>query len=137
MSSAFSDIQNLLETQLRDLALDYPIWWENVGGTPNAALPYLAPTFFPVNTKAAGIGSYAQNRHDGFMQVMVHAPANAGRILADSIADQIASGFKRGTSLRIGTTSLTISAVSRTKAQVDAAWYRIPLSITYIAFADN
>jgi len=137
MSSAFTDIQNLLEVQLNSLALGCPIAWDNTDYTPNPTTLWVSPSLLPSNGQPAGLGPNAQNRHDGIFQLTVYAPARDGRALGLSTADIIATGFKRGTTLATGNTSVRITAVSRNPSVEDGDWFQVPVSLSYIAYADN
>ena len=137
MSSAFSDIQMLLETQLNSLGLGFPIAWDNTDFTPNPTTLWLSPSILPAGGQAAGLGYNAQNRHDGIFQITVFAPARDGHALGMSIADQIATGFKRGMSFTTGNTVLRVISISRNTSIEDGDWFQVPVSIQFFAYADN
>ncbi len=137
MSRAFSDIQNLLEAQLVSLGLGYAVAWDNVDFTPNPTTPWLNPTIIPAGGQAAGLGVTAQNRHDGIFQITVMAPARDGHSLGLQIADQLATGFKRGLNLVTGNTRLVVTAVARNSSGDDGDWFHVPVSISFYAYADN
>jgi hypothetical protein len=137
MSTAFSDIPNLLESKLVALALGLPVVWENLPLVPPAT-PFLQATTLPAAAQAAGLGVNAQNRVDGVFQVSVWTPAETGRGAGLTYADQIATGFKRGTNLSTGNTRIVTTAVSRAPSFVDdSGWFHTPVSVSFFAYTDN
>ena len=135
MSTALSDMANIFATALSGLALGYPIAWENQVYNPTAPNIYLRPHMLPSSVQALGPGQGAMNRHDGIYQISVFCPSEGGWGPLLGIADTLATAFKRGTTLSLGTTTVIVKSAQRGPYMEEPDWFHIPLSINFYATA--
>lgn len=124
---------NLLEQHLKDVGgASFPTAWENVPFTPQAGVAWQAVHGLPSQTLNPSYGDNFE-RLVGVMQVMLLYPKNEGRHNAQTRAEVLRQGFKRGTTLlTAGVRVLVDRSPWVGVAMTDGAWYRVPVSIPYI-----
>jgi hypothetical protein len=100
-------IRAALETALGAMSPALSIAYENVAFTPTTGTPYQAANVLfarPVNNEIS-----ANYRQDGFLQVTVRYPINAGSGAATARAELIAATFKRGATFTAAGIRVTIT----------------------------
>ena len=126
-------IRALLEVRLNAITPTVATAFENVPFTPINAVPWQRVNLLTAQTLNPTFGDNFR-RETGIFQVMLYYPENAGASAAASRAELIRSQFSRGLSLTSGTLRVLIDRwpwVSQGTS--DSSWYRLPVSIPYIA----
>lgn len=131
MSNA--NIRAALATRLNTLGL--PTAWENSNFKPTAGQVYLAETLLPNETLSIGVSSTSADNFGGIYQVLVHAPAGAGKGAAVSAAEQVAAAFPKGASLTYDGVTVRVLRVSQAPSLMNGERYVIPVSVTYRAIS--
>ena len=131
MSNA--SIRAALATRLN--TLDLPTAWENKNFTPPAGQVYVAEALLPNETLSVGVSSTSSDNFGGIYQVLVHAPAGAGKGAAVTVAEQVVAAFPKGASLTYGGVTVRILRASQNPALMNGDRYAIPVSITYRALS--
>lgn len=121
-----------LSTQLATLSL--PTAWENSRFNPTAGQVYLAESLIAGDTVAVGIASQASDEYGGIYQVLVYAPADAGKGIARSTADTVAAAFVRGDRLVYDGVTVTIQSTSQAAGFMSGDRFVVPVSVAYRAF---
>lgn len=103
-----------------------PTAWPNVPFTPGA-VAWLKVDHMPAPPVRRSIGTSGLNAYPGIYQVLVSVPAGSGPGAAETLADSIANWFPLGSVFG----AVRIATVSVHPALSDAAWYSIPVSVTY------
>ena len=115
-----------------------PIEHENTDYKPVEGTTYLQAFDIPITQDSAGVGVDSLIRCDGIFQINVKGPSGVGSIKNKTLADKIASWFKRGTTL----TSPGGQDVKILRSEVNGGfneedWYTIPVSVYYYGYAQN
>lgn len=131
MSNA--SIRAALATRLN--TLDLPTAWENSNFTPPANAVYVAEALLPNETLSVGVSSASSDNFGGIYQVLVYAPAGAGKGAAVEMAEQIVGAFPKGASLTYSGTTVRILRASQAPALMSGDRYAIPVSIVYRALS--
>lgn len=133
------DIYAALSGTLNTVAgtLTLPVHWEGTHWTPDTEQPYLDPTIVLTDPDQAACGEDAQNKHSGFLQVLVCYPLGTSYGLPVSAADTIISAFKRGTKIATTNFNITISSAGTNQAIPDEGWYKLPVRIFFYAYTPN
>lgn len=121
-----------LSTKLATLSL--PTAWENSRFTPTAGQVYLAESLIAGNTIAVGIAAQSSDEYGGIYQVLVYAPADAGKGIARSTADTVAAAFVRGDRLVYQGVTVTIQSTSQGAGFMSGDRFVVPVSVSYRAF---
>lgn len=121
-----------LSTQLATLNL--PTAWENSRFNPTAGQVYLAESLIAGNTIAVGFANQASDEYGGIYQVLVYAPADAGKGIARSTADAVAAAFVRGDRLVYDGVTVTIQSTSQAAGFMSGDRFVVPVSVTYRAY---
>lgn len=129
---SLTDIGAALSTQLATLNL--PTAWENSHFKPTAGQVYLAESLIAGNTIPVGIASQASDEYGGIYQVLVYAPADAGKGIARSTADTVAAAFVRGDRLVYNGVTVTIQSTSQAAGFMSGDRFVVPVSVAYRAF---
>jgi hypothetical protein len=85
----------------------------------------------------ATIGVDGLNKQVGVFQVDVLFAAGEGWGDCKAMADTVCALFKRGTSMTQGTSRVLVEGSGPGPATTDGQWYRIPVSVYYMAFVEN
>ena len=121
-----------LSTQLATLNL--PTAWENSRFNPTAGQVYLAESLIAGDTIAVGFANQASDEYGGIYQVLVYAPADAGKGIARSTADTVAAAFVRGDRLVYDGVTVTIQSTSQAAGFMSGDRFVVPVSVAYRAF---
>jgi Bacteriophage related domain of unknown function len=109
--------------------------------TVSASAKWLRGTFLPAPTATISVGFSSANQHNGIFQLDVFYAQGAGELAPARIGTDIISWFRRGTELDSGDfTVRIIKAPYRgplLRNMGSDPWVMLPISIPYIAFADN
>lgn len=136
-----AQIADALLTRLAELSLSpaLQVAWPDKEFTPpkdglGKPEPYLEARLFEAPTE--GIGISRHNQYQGFLQVTLVYPENAGAIVSKSVAAAVIQHFKRGTRLYSGSQRVDIIREPYLSPSIqDAPYTRTPVTIRYIAFA--
>jgi hypothetical protein len=130
---SYTIIRELLERQLNTVPGNYPTAFENVAYKPSTGTAFQAVTLLPARTQNPSMGD-GFKREVGLLQVTVHCPVNPGAQVATARAELIRSYFPRGLTLVSGSVRLLIDeSPFINPAMNDGVWYKLPVSIPYIA----
>ena len=121
-----------LSTQLATLNLSTA--WENSRFKPTAGQVYVAESLIAGDTIAVGFASQASDEYGGIYQVLVYAPADAGKGIARSTADAVAAAFIRGDRLTYDGVTVTIQSTSQAAGFMSGDRFVVPVSVAYRAF---
>lgn len=121
-----------LSTQLA--TLDLPTAWENSRFKPTAGQVYLAEKLISGDTIAVGFASQASDEYGGIYQVLVYAPADAGKGIARSTADTVAAAFVRGDRLTYEDVTVTIQSTSQAVGFMSGDRFVVPVSVSYRSY---
>ena len=121
-----------LSTQLATLNL--PTAWENSRFKPTVGQVYLAESLIAGSTIAVGFANQASDEYGGIYQVLVYAPADAGKGIARSTADTVAAAFVRGDRLVYDGVIVTIQSTSQAAGFMSGDRFVVPVSVAYRAF---
>ena len=125
-------IRQSLETRLNAIGV-FPTAFENVPFNPIAGTPWQRARLLPARTENPTQGD-AFKREIGIFEVMLAYPQNAGPQLAATRANLIVTSFPKGWSLVVGTLRVLIDRSPFIGQGIpDGAWYKLPVSIPYIA----
>lgn len=132
--TVFTDISDALDTQLSGMAALPPVAWENKSYKPIDGVLYLRPSTLFGDTVQASLGASGMDENMGVYQVDVFAMAGNGKAIANTMADNVATRFARGTSLVYNTRTVRIISARRQAARIADGWYMIPVEIVYKSF---
>jgi len=121
-----------LSTQLATLNL--PTAWENSRFKATAGQVYLAEKLIAGETIAVGFASAASDEYGGIYQVLVYAPADAGKGVARSTADTVAAAFVRGDRLTYEDVTVTIQSTSQAVGFMSGDRFVVPVSVSYRSY---
>ena len=121
-----------LSTQLATLNLSTA--WENSRFKPTAGQVYVAEKLIAGETIAVGFASQASDEYGGIYQVLVYAPADAGKGIARSTADTVAAAFVRGDRLVYDGVTVTIQSTSQAVGFMSGDRFVVPVSVSYRAY---
>ena len=126
-------IRSLLEVRLNAITPNIQTAFENVPFTPVNPTPWQRINLLPARTLNPTLGD-SFKRETGIFQVTLNYPENAGPAAAATQAELIRAQFVRGTSLISGKVRVLIDeAPYVSPAMSDGGWYRLPISIPFIA----
>jgi len=121
-----------LSTQLA--TLDLPTAWENTRFKPTLGQVYLVESLIAGKTIAMGIAAQASDEYGGIYQVLVYAPADAGKGIGRATADTVAGAFVRGDRLVYEGVTVTIMSTSQATGFMSGDRWIIPVSVAYRSF---
>ena len=126
-------IRALLEVHLNAIAPNIATAFENVPFAPVNGTPWQRVNLLTAQTLNPTFGGNF-HRETGIFQVMLAYPENAGAAAAATRAELIRLQFVRGTTLTSGSLRVLIDRWPWSSQGVnDGGWYRLPVSIPYIA----
>ncbi|NJB67498.1 hypothetical protein GGQ74_001138 [Desulfobaculum xiamenense] len=130
-------IRAALESRLVSLPGGWPIAWENVPFTPGGCGNHLRVHLLPATPVQAGLGTDAPNEHKGIFQVDVVVGRGDGPGEACAQVDALCVHFRRGTRCVSGVVTVTVTGVGPGPGLQEGNRYRVPVSISYRAYAAN
>ena len=126
-------IRALLEVHLNTIAPSIATAFENVPFTPVNGTPWQRVNLLTAPTLNPTFGD-AFHRETGIFQVTLYYPENAGASACATRAELIRSQFVRGLTLTSGTLRVLIDRSPWvSQGMNDGGWYRMPVSIPYVA----
>lgn len=127
-------VRNALETALNGMSPALATAWENHAYTPVAGTPYQRVTVLlaePVNAEIGRSGLYMEQ---GFMQVDLAYPLNAGANAATTRAELIRTTFYRGASFTASGVTVTVERTPEIMpGRVDEDRFVVPVRIRFYA----
>ena len=133
---SYEKVEALLRGRLNAITPSVATIFEGIAYKPVVGTPYQRVHFLWARASNPTLGDDFQ-RGSGIMQVMLNYPSGAGAVVATQRADLLifsASGFKRGTALMDGTLRVLIDESPYPgPSNTDGPWYRLPVSIPFIA----
>lgn len=127
-------VRNALETALNAMSPALASAWENSAYIPVAGTPYQRVTLLlaePVNAEIGRSGLYMEQ---GFMQVDLAYPLNAGAGAATARAELIRSTFYRGASFTASGVTVTIERTPEIMpGRVEEDRFTVPVRIRFYA----
>lgn len=114
------------------------IAWPNEQFDPMGAT-WFRPTVMPGEPSQLTVGgtNYGENRHVGVYQVSCFYPKSEGETDALSMADAIASYFKRGQTFTCMGVTVRVLHSWVMQSQEEPAWLHVPVTVRYFADVDN
>ena len=103
----------------------------NVAFTPTPGTPWARVDHLPARTSAASAGVDGQTLHPGLLQVSLFFPLGKGAGPSLQAAQALCDGFKRGTSLVRGDTTVRVQSASRGPGMRDEGWWLTPVSVLW------
>lgn len=128
-------ISAALSTHLSTLSGLPPVAWENAPFKPVSGVLYLRESYLPGDTVAVGMENSSSDDATGIYQVSVFAEMDQYKLIAQTMAESIASHFARGTNLSYETQKVMITTVDTNAGSISDGWYSIPVSITWRSFS--
>lgn len=130
----YTVIRRLLEQRTNTLvAGTMKIAFENVPFVPVQRVPYIELTLLAGRTQNPTMGDQFK-RETGILQLAMMYPVNEGPANAMAKAEEVRALFPRGLTLTQGTVRVLIDEHPFIgPAMQDEGWYRLPVSIPYIA----
>ena len=127
-------ILRAFEAALASASFGFPIAYSNVQFAPVVGKMYLETAYLPAISSNPTRGD-GFSRKPGIFQVTVVAPAGAGSAAALTAAGDIVAEFPRGRTLfdADGVRVIVSGAASVAKGFADTPWYRVPVSIYFLA----
>ena len=126
-------IRQLLEVRLNAIAPSLPTAFENVPYTPIGAVPWQRINLLTAQTLNPTFGD-GFKRETGILQVSLNYSENAGPSATYTRGEMVRAQFPRGLTLTSGKVRVLIDqAPSFGPAMNDGGWYRLPISIPYLA----
>ena len=132
-------LSRALSKHLSAMTPTMSIAWENVNFTPTNGVPHLATWLLPIATQPVTLGPAYWEEFSGIFQITCVYPAGRGTNDAKTKAAAIKTRFKRGTSFTYNTLTVKIKQAYPESGfySEDGSWFRVPLSIVYICYANN
>lgn len=146
MSTLYADIHSALVTQLDTLLAGLSgspqAAWHFTTFSPTQGTPWLDETLMHAQAKTAELGINGQNYLAGIFQVSVHTPLDKGRGFGTVIADQVRTGFLRGSAFTYNGTTVRIKASwlgpnLEEQAEEGGIGYMTPVSVAWFMYANN
>ena len=128
-------ISSMLEVRLNAITPALATAFENVPYVPVNPTPWQRVYLLPAKTMNPTFGD-AFKRETGIFQVDLSYPENAGRAAAMARAELIRAQFVRGLTLVSANTKVRVlidQAPSIAPGMNDTGWYRLPVSVVFIA----
>lgn len=126
-------IRQLLEVRLNAITPALATAFENVPFTPLQTTPWQTVHLLPAKTLNPTFGD-AFKRETGIFQITLNYQENAGAAAAVARAELIRAQFPRGLALFSGTLRVLIDQAPSVAIGInDGGWYRLPVSIPFIA----
>lgn len=128
-------IRRLLTVQLNTVLSGSGITpiYENVNVTPAEGTAWVKADLLFARTDNPTQGD-GFKRESGILQAMLGFPVGAGAGPAEALAEVIKAGFPRGLSLSQGTLKVWIDlSPYRGNGVTSGAWYRMPVSVPFVA----
>lgn len=130
-------ISAALSTRLNSLAGTTPKAYENSGYTPGEGTAWLRESYLPAETITVGMGDADSNDFRGVYQIGIYTPAGKSKYESHQLVEAIAAHFVRGTVLTFEGQAVTLTSTSIGPGITSGAWYLVPVSVRFRAFADN
>lgn len=126
-------IRAALENHLATMAGALNISYENAQFSPTSGTPFQVVNLLPATTENPSIGAEL-HRELGIFQVTLHYPVNAGSANCATMAENIRTRFKRGTTItRDSVTVMIDSTPSINRGRIDGDRWVVAVSIPYMA----
>lgn len=127
-----ANIQKVLDVRLKSLPSNPYISWPNTKFTPVNQTSYIRPTLLLGRTDLYTLNDY--ERIPGIYQVDILGQLNRGVQTVYTIADEIKTHFESDRNLSEGNTLVKIQGISFGQAEVQDAWYRVFVEISFLTF---
>jgi len=121
-------VLEVLEPVLGPARLAFP----NVPFTPVAGTPWAKVDHLPARTGPGSAGVDAYTRRPGVLQVSLFFPLGAGAAPSLAAAQSVCDGFKRGTTLTRGDTTVRVQSASVAPGFRDEPWWAVPVSVWWL-----
>lgn len=124
-------IKAALDTKLNTVYTSNKIAWELTQFAPVKGQDFAKPYYLPAESRQAALGSTAADREVGVYQVSVYSPSKNGIVAAQTLADLVKTGFRRGTTLTASTVAVVVEQVHIKPAVIETDWTVIPVDINW------
>lgn len=126
-------IRAALENHLANMSGALDISYENAQFTPTAGTAFQVVNLLPATVVNPSIGAEL-HRELGIFQVTLHYPINVGPANCATMAENIRTRFKRGTTMTVdGVTVMIDSTPSIARGIIDGDRWIVAVSIPYMA----
>lgn len=126
-------IRSALEGHLATMSGALPISYENAQYKPTPGVAFQTANLLPATTENPSIGAEL-HRELGVFQVTLHYPVNAGSATSATMAENIRTRFKRGTTITKDSVTVMIdSTPSVNSGRIDGDRWVVAVSIPYMA----
>ncbi|WP_163998677.1 phage tail terminator-like protein [Pyxidicoccus caerfyrddinensis] len=140
MSTVLLDIQQALELHAQAVlapVVGQAVAYPNVPFTPAEGTPWAKVDHLPARTAPAGAGVDSQTRRPGVFQVSLYFPYGQGTKACTDAAQAVCDGFKRGTSLTRGATTVRVQSVSPGPGGREDTWWAVPVSVWWLVHSQD
>lgn len=109
------------------------IGWENMDFRPPAGSAWAAFHFVPTQPEVYTLGESGRDQMDGFVQIDLSFPLNAGPAAALQKADSIRQTFKAGSKFQSGGQTVVVRSCGHNQGRILENCYRIEVTIFFYA----
>ncbi|WP_444941249.1 phage tail terminator-like protein [Microbulbifer sp. ZKSA004] len=110
-----------------------PTGYENDGFEPNTGTPYATVYNLPADSHQDTVGDIGWDEWEGIFQVSIFYPVGKGRGDALTLADQILTHFKAGSTPEYSGQIVTIQSSTISPGRVEGGWYQLDISVAWAA----
>jgi len=133
----FADLRSALIQSWVDGGFELDTAYPNRKFDPVAGTPWAAVFILPNQPEVATLGDSGADQHDGVFQISLFYPPNQGDHDIMAKADAIAAHYKAGKRFSYDGQSLLVRNCGRAQGRLDDGWYRIDLTINWVAWVDR
>lgn len=136
MSAVHLEIKQALELRVAEVLGPVvgmaQVAFPNEAFTPTAGTPWARVHHLWARTAPGTVGVEGYTRRPGVFQVSLHFPFGTGEKAAVTAAQAVVDGFKPGTSLPRGDTTVRVQSASLAPGLRDAEWWVVPVSVWWL-----
>jgi hypothetical protein len=130
---SYAVVRKLLEAALLAQSPTYPTSWENVPFSPTMGTAWQRATLMPGRTLDPTLGDGFM-REVGVYQIDIYCAPDKGPAEAVARVEALRTWFKRGTSFVEGNVRVLVAGSPYLAPSMpDASWFRLTLSVPYLA----
>lgn len=130
-----SSIESALRKAWRDggFFTDANTAYDNVAFEPVAGTPWSRVAVIPSQPEVTSLGDSGYDEHNGVLQIDLFYPLNKGTGEINAKADAACALFKAGARFSYGGQTVVIRSSGRNNGRKDGGWFRVTVSVFYLA----
>ena len=128
-------ISAALSTHLAAMPSLPSVAWENAPFNSVSGTVYLSESYLPAATSSIGVEDSSSSQFIGVYQVSIHSNSGDYKLEAQTLADDVAAHFARGTMLDYEDQRVRVEVSSISSALLEGNRYMTPVSIHWRSFA--